>query len=353
MSVVLAGDVGGTNCRLALCEWSGTSMMPAMTTLWSRTWRSRDHAGLEDVVRNALEKSPFMASAACIGVAGPVMDGVCHATNLPWTVDARSLARILGLAASRVALLNDVEAAARGLELLEGADLATLQAGTPAPDGARLLVSVGTGFGGALIEGGPADVSVLAAEPGHATFAPEDALEAELASFVAERQALNGGPRRASVESILSGPGLVLVHEFLARRARAGAGASDALPRDGAAVSLAAERGEPAAREALALFARVLGSALGNLALCPLPRGGVFLAGDHDPVVANDIRPFPLEDRRVLIGPPWQQGRAPVLASDRGRLRCRQDPAGRHPSRPPALMLIVDARRRAWPAQDA
>ena len=54
MSLVLAGDIGGTNCRLALCEWSGTSMMPAMTTLWSRTWRSRDHACLEDVVQGKL-----------------------------------------------------------------------------------------------------------------------------------------------------------------------------------------------------------------------------------------------------------------------------------------------------------
>ena len=176
MSLVLAGDVGGTNCRLALCEWSGTSMMPAMTMLWSRTWRSRDHAGLEDVVRSVLEKSPSMPSAACIGVAGPVKDGVCHATNLPWTVDARSLARLLGLPASRVALLNDVEAAARGLDVLSAADVATLQAGAPAlnPDGARLIVSVGTGFGGALMVGGSAERVVIAGEPGHATFAPED-----------------------------------------------------------------------------------------------------------------------------------------------------------------------------------
>lgn len=276
MSLVLAGDIGGTNSRVSLVEWQGGSAI----TLWSRTWRSRDHAGVEEILALALDGSALVPEAACLGVAGPVQDGRCRTTNLPWSVDARNIADALGLDPARVALINDVEAAALGLADLGTGDVATLQQGRPQgeaePLGARLLVSIGTGFGAAFIVEVGDIVDVLPSEAGHATFAPEDDLERELAAFVTQRRG------RASVESIVSGPGLGLAHEFLARRGGgvgASGGAGLPLPLDGAGVSAAAQRGEAPAREALELFARMLGSALGNLALAPLPRGGIILAG--------------------------------------------------------------------------
>src|SRR5436190_20837891 len=114
MSLVLAVDIGGTSSRFAFFE------RDAM--LWSRAWRSRDHAGVEELVTRALEESRLHPAAACVGVAGPVVDGTCRVTNLPWTVDARAIAKAAHLARERVALINDVEAAARGIDALAPED---------------------------------------------------------------------------------------------------------------------------------------------------------------------------------------------------------------------------------------
>src|SRR5438045_925068 len=102
--MILAGDIGGTNTRLAAFrEGAGGALEEA----WARTYASQDADGLMGILRRALADSGLAFEAATFGVAGPVKDGVCKTTNLPWVVDARELAAALGL--RRVGLLNDLE----------------------------------------------------------------------------------------------------------------------------------------------------------------------------------------------------------------------------------------------------
>src|SRR5687767_11555950 len=120
---VLAGDVGGTKTALALYERVASGWREVATT----TFASGDHAGLEAPARAFLDVSGGGIAAAAVGVAGPVVDGICRTTNLPWLIDARSLAPALGV--PRVAVINDFEATARGLLELRPDQLLSLQAG--------------------------------------------------------------------------------------------------------------------------------------------------------------------------------------------------------------------------------
>ncbi len=265
--VVLAGDVGGTNARLALFVMPGTTGGRApLREAWAATYPSASAPGLEAIVQQALADSGRAPVAASFGIAGPVRDGRCRTTNLPWEVDARVLARVLSLPAT--GLLNDLEATAWGIADLAPADLRTLLAGEPPPAPSnRALIAAGTGLGEAgLAWDGRAHV-IVASEGGHASFAPANA---EQDALLRELRGVHG---HVSWERVLSGPGLEAIHAHL--------GGDRDLPASG--IAAAAETGDATAVRAMEMFASVYGAEAGNLGLKFLALGGVFLGGGIAP----------------------------------------------------------------------
>ncbi len=127
--MILAGDIGGTNTRLAFFE--GTP--DHLNAVAIEVFPSQDHKGLAEIARIFLDKHHQTARAAVFGIAGAVVDGRVEATNLPWVVDARSLASELGI--DRVALINDLLANAHGIALLDESDFVALNPGSPSPTG--------------------------------------------------------------------------------------------------------------------------------------------------------------------------------------------------------------------------
>lgn len=293
--MILAGDVGGTNFRLALFRTEG----PALRVAWRQTFSSRGADWLEILRRARREAGAVPVDAACVAVAGPVEGGEALLTNLGWRISAHELARELALPAASV--LNDLEAAAGGLLCLEPTALATLQAGAGDGRGNRVLCSPGTGLGEAALVSDGAGWLAVASEGGHASFSPLDDEDRELAGWLAERHG------HVSWERVLSGPGLVALYEFqrdvrgleeprelaleLAREERA------------AVVTRAAlERGTPIAVRTLERFARLLGVEAGNLALKFLARGGVYLGGGIVPRIRSFIERPGLERPCFLEG---------------------------------------------------
>lgn len=67
--MILAGDIGGTNTRLALVD--GDERKPAALEVYP----SGAHSSLEEMVRDFLAAHPATPAAACFGVAGPVQNG--------------------------------------------------------------------------------------------------------------------------------------------------------------------------------------------------------------------------------------------------------------------------------------
>lgn len=274
--MILAGDVGGTKTELAVFDTSGDGLR----TVRAERFPSRDFASLEAIVRQFLAGAPVAGLAvACFGVAGPVVDGHSVATNLPWTIDERSLAA--EIRGAPVMVLNDLEAMAWGVMDLPPGDLAVLQAGE-ARAGNMVLVAAGTGLGEALMIWDGARHLVVASEGGHVDFAPRDARQRGLLEFL-EREF-----GRVSDERVLSGPGLFNVYRYLrgARGLPEPAWLRDRIAGGdpGAAVGEAGLAGaDPVCAEAVELFASIYGAVAGDLALTALAAGGVYIGGGIAP----------------------------------------------------------------------
>lgn len=276
--MILAGDVGGTKTALALFEQGDAGLALAREAALP----SREFPTFEGVVARFLASSRRPAiEAACFGVAGPVVDGRCVTTNLPWRLDERELAA--RIPAGRVRLLNDLEAMGNGVLALPPSALATLQAGTPRV-GSRVLIAAGTGLGEALLIWTGERHAVIACEGGHADFAPRTDLEIELLRFLRKEFG------RVSYERVLSGPGLFNIYRFLREQ---GGGSEpqwlrDRIERDdpSAVVSEVGLAGDhPLCVQALDLFASIYGAEAGNLALKALAVGGVFVGGGIAPKI--------------------------------------------------------------------
>jgi glucokinase len=273
---VLAGDIGGTKTRLAVFDVHGT----CLETLTERSYSSGDYSGLEDIVRDFLGGTRSECRQACFGIAGPVQHGRAQATNLPWVVEEQPMAALFGF--KRVALINDLEANAWGIGALRENDFCPLNAGNPAAAGNACIVSAGTGLGEAGLYWDGQRHWPFACEGGHANFSPSSDLEIELLQFLRERFG------RVSWERVVSGKGLVNIHDFL--RIRRGVPAPSWLRKElsaadpAAAISRAAinER-DTLCAEALNLFIYLYGAEAGNHALKIMATGGVYLGGGIAP----------------------------------------------------------------------
>jgi glucokinase len=254
---ILAADVGGTNTRVAL--FSGPDVELAR-------YESAAHAGIAPILAGFLRGRSV--DAAMIAVAGPVVDGVCRTTNLPWHLDALEIGRDTGIA--RVGLVNDFEATALGLGELGEGSLAVLQDRPVDPDAPCAVLGAGTGLGEAILIPTGGLPRVLPTEGGHCDLAPRDETEIELLRFLQRRHA------RVSYERVLSGPGIEALYEFVAGDA--------AEPVDAAIIGERALDGsDPACVRAIELFVSLYGAEAGNLALKTLPFGGLFVAGGIAP----------------------------------------------------------------------
>ncbi|MEK7360852.1 MAG: glucokinase, partial [Pseudomonadota bacterium] len=207
--MILAGDIGGTKALLLLASVRQGRMVP----LLERRYAVASFAGFSallarflDDCRDARGRAPRFASA-CFGAAGPVSADGIQMTNLPWRLDAGTIAAEFGI--GRVVLVNDFEAAARGVEALGPGDSAVLQRGEPLPDAARVVIGAGSGLGVAYALPQGKRYQVIAGEGGHAGFAPADDEQMRL------WQALHAQFGRVSVEHVVSGPGLARIYEFL------------------------------------------------------------------------------------------------------------------------------------------
>ena len=271
---VLAGDIGGTHSRLAIVDTAYRSFR----ILHKRRFKSQDYAGLTSVVLDFLSGVKEQPARACLGIPCPVRNGRCNTANLPWTVDVRSLRGEIGIPGAQI--VNDLVAAAHGLQRLGADDLVTLQPGVTAAARApatKALLSAGTGLGEAHLTWGGGHYTAHDSEGGHATFAARDDEEWGLARFIIDRFG------DASCERVISGPGLVNIYRYLT-------GDPNSTDDPAAIVRSAMETSDPVATRALDMFASAYGAQAGNLALTVLARGGIYLSGGIAPRIANKLK---------------------------------------------------------------
>lgn len=283
MTTVLAGDIGGTHARLAIVEIDGETTRITQ----EHDFASRDWPGLAPVVHEFRRTAGVAVAAACFGLPCPVVDGDCHASNLPWAVNAAQLAREIDV--PHTTIVNDFDALGHGILRLAADDTVVLQPGEPVARGTIGYLGAGTGLGEGALVWSAGEYRVLASEGGHADFAARTPEEWSLADFLRRRHG------RVSYERILSGPGLANVYRWLVAT-------GDTPEQPGVRDEIAA--GDPAAviaqhalagtdaicTRALEMFVTVYGAEAGNLALSVVATGGIYVAGGIAPRVLPRIR---------------------------------------------------------------
>jgi len=269
---LMDGDIGGTKTNLALYVVEHSTHV---TLLRESSFVSKQYGGLEAVIREFLQSGQEQVSAAAFGIAGPVLDGVVLATNLPWKVETDRIASVLGC--SRIRLMNDLETTAYGSLFLPSHEMQILNEGKTRY-GHRVVIAAGTGLGQAFLIWDGARYWPVATEGGHADFAPRTDKEVELLQFLKRRYP------HVSYERVLSGPGLVNIFNFLdeyLHRPVAPIIRQRIANEDPAAVIGQAGVDDlcPTCAEAVDIFLSIYGAQAGNLALAIMGLGGVYVGG--------------------------------------------------------------------------
>ncbi len=201
---LLAGDIGGTNTRLAIFQTGDGATFEAIS---EQIFPSRDFQTLEQILKTFLQAEQTDVTRACFGIAGPIIDQTCDATNLPWRISAASIRNEFGF--QNCWLLNDLEANAWGIGALAEEDFHTLNTGQPGRMGNASIISAGTGLGEAGLYWDGQIHRPFSSEGGHTDFSPSNRLEFDLHAYLAEQYG------HVSWERLVSGPGLENIHAFL------------------------------------------------------------------------------------------------------------------------------------------
>jgi glucokinase len=271
MTRVVAADIGGTHARFAIAELA-EGRRPVLGAMGR--YRTRDHEGLASAWRAfAREQGGSLPEAASLGLAGPVDGGPIQFMNSPWVVDPRTIADELGL--ERVTLLNDYGAVAFAVSILGPDELEPVSGprGDLPDEGVTTVLGPGTGLGVAMLVRRRGRIEVVETEAAHIGFAPLNADEQAIADDIAERYG------RASVERIVSGPGLIDLYRHF------GGGEWD-VGDSGGLWSAAIQGDDPIAGQALDAFVKCFGSAAGDIALAHGANAMVITGG-----LSNRIAP--------------------------------------------------------------
>lgn len=281
--MILAGDIGGTNTRLALIDATSADLK----IVAEKTFPSRERTSLEATIAEFLSIHSCTLTRASFGIAGPVRDGRCEATNLPWVVDSKTVAKRLHL--KRVGLINDLEANAYGIAALQSKDFVILNRGARNAKGNRAIISAGTGLGEAGMYWDGERHRPFASEGGHVDFAPRNHLEMELLNYSMDRY------RRVSYERLVSGPGLVHIYKFLRNtgRGKEPHWLAEEM-RDVDPAPIISRHGLEGkillCLQTLELFVSLYGAEAGNLALKVMATGGVYLGGGIAPKIISKLK---------------------------------------------------------------
>jgi len=257
----LVGDVGGTNCRLALCDLDSGEISLA------QTFSGLDYDSLEAAVRHYLELQHHEEVVdACIAIACPIVGDWVAMTNHTWAFSIAEMKKNLGL--EHLEVINDFTAVSMAIPMLKEADLLQFGGKKPVDGKPAVIYGAGTGLGVAHLIHAANRWMSLPGEGGHVDFAPNSEEE----DIILEQLRTEMG--HVSAERILSGPGLVNLYRAIVKSDNREP--ENYAPKD---VTRLALEDNLDCRRALSLFCVIMGRFGGNLALTMGTFGGVYIAG--------------------------------------------------------------------------
>ena len=284
--MILAGDIGGTKTNLALYELTNAGLELQFTKQYS----SQAYEDFLEIFEDFFAQSGVhIIEALCLGIAGPIINGVCKTTNLPWVIETTKLQEFCKT--KKVRLLNDLEATAYGMLYLGEEEFVDINPNAVSVAANRAVIAAGTGLGEAMLYYDGANYHPIGSEGGHCDFAPLNPLQDELLVWMRKRHS-----DHVSVERLVSGDGVGTIYAFLKERGgfeepEAVKNATVGEDINAIISKCALEEKDALSLATMNLFVEIYGAEAGNLALKSLSLGGVYIGGG----IAPKILPF-LED---------------------------------------------------------
>ncbi len=283
--MIFAGDIGGTKTNLALYELRNQSLECVV----QHQFASQEYASFMEIMIDFERRiGEVHIDAACFGIAGPVIDGHCRTTNLPWEFNTSDLQKHLN--SEKVRLLNDLEATAYGMLYLREDEFVNLNPSADVVKENRAVIAAGTGLGEAMLFWDGIQYHTIGCEGGHCDFASATLQQDELLKWMRHRY---GG--HVSYERILSGPGIYALYEFLhesgfAPQPEAMIHLHEGADRSAMISECALVDNDPLCMETLRLFTEIYGAETGNLALKTMSIGGVYIGGGIAPKILSMMK---------------------------------------------------------------
>ena len=202
---ILAADVGGTKTNIA----QFVSQNGKMVLQLEETYTTNHHNSLTEIILDFIKKNNFeKPDRISIGAAGPVVNGICHTTNIKFKIDVTELSRDLQI--EKVYLINDLEATAFGMTEVDDEFMVTMRNGNPSIGGHIAILAPGTGLGEACLFWDGKYLRPMPSEGGHSEFAPRTDVEFELVKFLQKTYG-----EIIIWERLVSGPAIYKIYEFL------------------------------------------------------------------------------------------------------------------------------------------
>ena len=280
----LCGDIGGTSTKLALFE-----NKKELKIIKEKRFASSSFSNFTDAIKEFLKDENIKISVASFGIAGPVRDGKCRATNMPWIVDIDLIKKEFKW--DKVYLINDLEANAYGIEMLKENELLTLNEGDKNAKGNRALIAAGTGLGEAGLYFDGKKHIPFACEGGHTDFSPTNEDGIELLRYLQKKY-----QGHVSCERVISGMGINNIYRFLAdvKKESVDKGLDDILKKEDQPQILitkkAIEKESRVCEKTIDWFISLYGSETGNLALKIFAIGGIYIGGGIAPKIIEIIK---------------------------------------------------------------
>ena len=284
--VLLAGDIGATNTKLAFYSLKGGLFRPDQET----SLRNKDFNDFMDLIDSYLGSTPREFNGICLGVAGVVISNQVQVTNLGWDIDGAELKKKYNLEGSW--LLNDLKALSYAVPNLRDEDLEIIRAGTPVKDSPIAVIAPGTGLGEGFLIWDGGEYQPQSTEGGHTDFGPINELQTNLLNYLQNKLP------RVSYENVCSGIGIPNLYEFLRDEGYAdepdwlhnklekGENPTPIIFNS----ALDPEKDCDLCKQTVALFAEILGAEAGNLTLKTLAQGGIYIGGGIPPRILPWIK---------------------------------------------------------------
>ena len=290
MTYLLAADIGGTKCDLAVFDLSQKIKNSPVCRMRYRNKEFQSFDGILDDFLSNTETPEY----GCFGVAAVVYQGTAALTNRDWTISEIELKQSFGF--KEITLINDLTALCSALPFLPEDTLHMIQQGVVQKNGVRAVIAPGTGLGeGFLIEHNSCFFP-QGSEGGHCDFAALNEEQAELLSYMQKTHTA------VSYELLCSGIGIPNIFDFLVSSGLDGHQKRiDRIERldDRTPHILAGATGEspcPLCQRTLTLFLEILGAEAGNLSLKLCPTAGLFIGGGILPRIVEQISFTPFLD---------------------------------------------------------